>query len=124
MTKAFGSAITKQIQGHLQALKDQLKAAAAFPKELQRAIPVYSALCEMSSEGTTAYDRIATPRNFRRARALLKHQKLWPVPRTKADLERALRTRLRRRVPVSLRRKRARRMPWSPMTMFANLLSW
>ena len=53
MTRAFGSAITKQIQAQLQArqtrLKDQLKAVAAFPKELRRALPVYSALCEMSS---------------------------------------------------------------------------
>ena len=53
MTKAFGSAITKQIQAQLQArqtrLKDQLKAVTAFPKELRRALPVYSALCEMSS---------------------------------------------------------------------------
>ena len=53
MTKAFGSAITKQIQAQLQArqtrLKDQLKAVAAFPKELRRALPVYRALCEMSA---------------------------------------------------------------------------
>lgn len=53
MTKAFGSAITKQIQGQLHArqtrLKDQLKAVAAFPKELRRALPAYSALCDMSS---------------------------------------------------------------------------
>ena len=54
MTKAFGSAIIKQTRGQLQArqgrLKDQLKAVAAFPKELRRALPVYNALCEMSSE--------------------------------------------------------------------------
>ena len=51
MTKAFGSAITKQIQAQLQArqtqLKDQLKAVTDFPKELRRALPVYKALCEM-----------------------------------------------------------------------------
>lgn len=53
MTKVFGSAIIKQTQGQLQArqarLKDQLKAVADFPKELRRALPVYNALCEMSS---------------------------------------------------------------------------
>lgn len=79
-------------------------------------------LSDREVQGTTDYDLIATPRNFRRARALLKQKKLWPVPQTQAALEAALRTRLKRRVPVAQRRRRAKRTPWSPMTMFANLL--
>lgn len=72
---------------------------------------------------TNDYDLIATPRNFRRARALLKRKKLWPVPRTKAALERALQQRCGRRIPVAKRRKRAKRTPFAPLSMFANLLS-
>ena len=82
----------------------------------------HEALADREVQGTTDYDLIATPRNFRRARALLKRKKLWPVPLTKVALEGALRTRLKRRVPVAARRKRAKRTPWSSMTMFANLL--
>jgi hypothetical protein len=52
MTKVFSAAV-KQIQAQTQArqtrLKDQLKAVTAFPKELRRVLPVYSALCKMSS---------------------------------------------------------------------------
>lgn len=63
---------------------------------------------------TTDYDLIATPRNFRRARALLKRKKLWPVPRTRRALERALQARLGRRVPVQKRRQRAKQTPPKP----------
>ena len=53
MKKAFRSSVTKQIQGQLDArqrrLKDQLKAVTDFPRQLRRALPVYSALCDMSS---------------------------------------------------------------------------
>jgi hypothetical protein len=53
VTKTFDSAITKQIQGQLHRrqtlLKKQLKAIATFPRELRRALPVYRALCDMSS---------------------------------------------------------------------------
>jgi hypothetical protein len=53
MTKSFSAVVTKRLQAQLQTrqsrLKDQLKAVVTFPKELRRALPVYSALCEMSS---------------------------------------------------------------------------
>jgi hypothetical protein len=53
MTKAFDSAVAKQIQGQLHArqsrLKDQLNTVSAFPKVLRQALPVYRALCDMSS---------------------------------------------------------------------------
>jgi hypothetical protein len=53
MTKSFTAAVTKRLQAQIQTrqshLKDQLKAVTAFPKELQRALPVYEELCAMSS---------------------------------------------------------------------------
>jgi hypothetical protein len=82
----------------------------------------HPALAEREVQGTTDYDVIATPANYRRARKLLKQRKLWLLPRTKATLERALRARLGRRVPVAQRKKRAKRFPWSPVSLFANML--
>jgi len=52
MTKSFNVKVTAQVHGLIQSrqahLKDQLEAVATFPKELRRALPVYSALCKMS----------------------------------------------------------------------------
>jgi len=53
MTKSLSIVVNKRLQAQLQArqsrLKDQLKAVTTFPKELRRALPVYSVLCELAS---------------------------------------------------------------------------
>lgn len=50
--KLFNTEVMKQIEAQSRTrqtlLKQQLKAATDFPKELKRALPVYSALCELS----------------------------------------------------------------------------
>lgn len=71
-------------------------------------------LADREVQDTEDYDLIFTPRNYRRARALLRKKKLWPVPKTKAALEAALKRNLGRRVPVSKRRKRQLRTPPKP----------
>lgn len=50
--RKFSSAskqVQAQIRGRQTRLKDQLKAVTAFPKELRRVLPVYRALCKISS---------------------------------------------------------------------------
>lgn len=71
-------------------------------------------LADKEIEDTTDYDLAASPQNYRRARALLRKKKLWPVPKTREALEAALKRNLRRRVPVSKRRQRAKRTPPKP----------
>lgn len=51
-------------------------------------------LTENEIQNTPDYDLIYDE-HWQRAKALLKRKKLWPVPRTKRSLERALRRRLR-----------------------------
>lgn len=81
-------------------------------------------LADKEANDTTYYDLAATPANFRRARALLRKKKLWPVPRTKKALEAALKRNLGRRVPVAKRRQRAKQTPPKPwLTQLAEAIT-
>ncbi len=78
-------------------------------------------LADAEIQQTSDYDLISTPHNFRRARALLRRKRLWPVPRSVRGLEALLKRRVGR--PCM---KRKRRQPkantFSPLLMLAEMI--
>jgi hypothetical protein len=94
-------------------------AAMYISRTLLRAVG-HEFIADREIEETTDYDYLE-PADFKRAKALLKRKKLWPVPRTRKALEAALKHRLGK--PRGRKQPRVQKIRGSVgLAMFQNLL--